>query len=68
MPRARQSKSIAPRQSMRPSGRAGPRDVVLLPPANENYQEAGGVRRPFSDVETAAAALAARTTTAGGGQ
>ncbi len=43
---------------------AGPRDVVLLAgKGHENYQEAGGVRRPFSDIETAAAALAARTTT-----
>lgn len=40
---------------------AGARDVVLIAgKGHETYQEIGGRRRPFSDVEQASAALAAR--------
>jgi UDP-N-acetylmuramoyl-L-alanyl-D-glutamate--2,6-diaminopimelate ligase len=42
-------------------GRAAPADVVLVAgKGHENYQEIAGVRHPFSDVEVAQAALAAR--------
>ena len=42
-------------------GAAGPTDVVLLAgKGHEPYQEVAGVRRPFSDIEQAGAALAAR--------
>jgi UDP-N-acetylmuramoyl-L-alanyl-D-glutamate--2,6-diaminopimelate ligase len=41
---------------------ADPRDVVLLAgKGHENYQDAGGVRHPFSDVAEAEAALRARS-------
>jgi len=41
---------------------ANPQDVVLIAgKGHEDYQEIQGVRRPFSDVSHAAAALAART-------
>jgi UDP-N-acetylmuramoyl-L-alanyl-D-glutamate--2,6-diaminopimelate ligase len=40
---------------------ANPQDVVLIAgKGHEDYQEIQGVRRPFSDVVHAAAALAAR--------
>jgi UDP-N-acetylmuramoyl-L-alanyl-D-glutamate--2,6-diaminopimelate ligase len=42
--------------------RAAPADVVLVAgKGHEDYQEIGGMRRPFSDVEQARAALARRT-------
>lgn len=41
--------------------RAAPADVVLLAgKGHEDYQETAGVRRPFSDLDHAAAALARR--------
>ncbi|MES2227657.1 MAG: UDP-N-acetylmuramoyl-L-alanyl-D-glutamate--2,6-diaminopimelate ligase [Pseudomonadota bacterium] len=41
--------------------RAGARDVILIAgKGHEDYQEIGGARHPFSDVEEAARALAAR--------
>jgi UDP-N-acetylmuramyl tripeptide synthase len=40
---------------------AGPRDVVLIAgKGHEATQEADGVKRPFSDIEQARLALAAR--------
>ncbi|HWH73702.1 MAG TPA: UDP-N-acetylmuramoyl-L-alanyl-D-glutamate--2,6-diaminopimelate ligase [Methylibium sp.] len=40
---------------------AGPRDVILLAgKGHEDYQEVAGVKQPFSDVDEARAALAAR--------
>ena len=44
-------------------GEAAPGDVVLLAgKGHETYQESAGVRRPFSDLEQARAALARRRT------
>ena len=45
---------------------AQPCDVILIAgKGHEDYQEIGGRRLPFSDFETASAALAARTSVAG---
>jgi UDP-N-acetylmuramoyl-L-alanyl-D-glutamate--2,6-diaminopimelate ligase len=42
-------------------GFAGPRDVVLIAgKGHEEYQDIAGIKHPFSDVEAASAALAAR--------
>ena len=43
-------------------GRAAAQDVVLIAgKGHEDYQEVAGVRRPFSDMAQARAALQART-------
>ena len=41
--------------------RAAPNDVILLAgKGHEDYQDVGGIKQPFSDLEQAAAALAQR--------
>ena len=48
-------------------GRAAAQDVVLIAgKGHEDYQEAAGVRRPFSDLAQARAALQARAARGGG--
>jgi len=43
---------------------AAPNDVILLAgKGHEDYQDVGGVKHPFSDLEQAAAALARRRST-----
>jgi UDP-N-acetylmuramoyl-L-alanyl-D-glutamate--2,6-diaminopimelate ligase len=60
-PIAIESRAVAIAHAVR---HAAPNDVILLAgKGHEDYQDAGGVKHPFSDLEQAAAALARRRST-----